>query len=306
MFKFLLSVFLLTACQMPMKDGDLMSVDAYVRKIPDAKKAVLRLENKDVTDKDLEVVTLIDGLRPVLSEKGYTLVSKAEAHDIVLNLFFAVRQNGSWAGKYSFDSGDAPSMPYGENDTYRADMTTLYFRNKVYKKILRMTAADKNGNQFWKISVEKEDEKDDFRSAQEQLLYLFAKFVEKDSRFRITGRLTRSEFGQRKRKGLSAAESAESYYAPAENRNDYERHLQNKINANAAAFRACGLNGKTQFYFDVSAFGTLPSFNPLTLAGIKTLTSEQADCVAKAIEPMLEPPEGVETPLNVSIFLPSE
>lgn len=284
----------------------MMSVDSYVDRIPDSKTAVLRLENKDMTAKDLEVVKLVDGLRPILSEKGYTLVSEKDPHDVVLKLFFAVRQNGSRASKYSFDSSDTPSIAYGENDTYTADMTTLYFRTRLYKKILRVTAADGKGNQFWKTIVEKEDEKDDFRSAQEQLLYLFGKFVEKDSRFRITGRLSRSEFDQRRRKGLPAAESAGSYYTPAENRNDYERRLQDKINANADVFRKCGITEKTHFYFDVSAFGTLPSFDPLTAAGVKTLTNGQAACTADAIETFLDPPEGVSTPLNVSVYLPSE
>ena len=291
---------------MPMKDGDLMSVDAYVNEIPSVKTSVLRLDNKDLNLKDLEVVELIDRLRPVLKSKGYVPVSGNERPEVVLRLFFGVRQDGSRAKKYSFDSSDTPTMPYGENDTYTADMTTLYFRDKLYRKILKMTAEDQKGRQFWKITVEKEDENDDFRSSQEQLLYLFDKFIERDTHKRLTGRLSRSEFDQRRRKSLSAAKSAESYYAPAENRNDYERRLQNKINANSDAFRACGLDGKTRFYFDVSAFGTLPSFDPSTVTGLKTLSTEEADCIAKTIEPMLEPPEGVSTPLNVSVFLPSE
>lgn len=289
-----------------MKDGEPMSVDAYVNGIPPVKTAVLRLDNKDLSLKDLEVVGLVDKLRPILAEKGYVPASGKEKAAVVLRLFFGVRLNGSRATKYSFDSGDAPAIPYGENDTYTADMTTLYLRDKLYRKILKMTAEDRKGRQFWKITVEKEDETNDFRSSQGQLLYLFAKFVERDTGKRLTGTLSRSEFDQRDEKRMTAAESAGSYYAPAEKRNDYERRLQDKINAAADVFRACGVKNKTKFFFNVSAFGTLPAFDPSTAAGFKTLTTEQADCVAKAVEPMLEPPSGVRTPVSVLVSLPSE
>lgn len=308
MIKKLWFILLLASCQLPSEDGMNLKVDAFLGEIPANKTAVIQLQNRSIKENSLEYKQFYRKLKPVLEAKGYEIVSQDQKPDVILKLYFGSQQTNYLRERSKVTGvGSQESAPFDEPT---AVVTASYARTALYSKFLRMTAVDAKNptKELWKIQIVKEDSAEDFRSAQDPLLYLFSLYAEKDSKRQIDGKLLSSEFYQRFVHKLSPAEADPYIYLPAERKHDYERRLQAKINAHATDFEKCGLKEKHLVDFEVSAFGSFSTFRPTKTYSFpaETLPEKVRICLADVLEPLLEPPLDIPTDEVMTIKLPFE
>ena len=285
--KAIMLLLLTAACHLPAEDGALLKVDAYAEETPAVKTAVLRLKNKKIRENSLEYKQFLRKLEPVLNRKGYRLVSDGENPAVVLNLTFGVQNTGSFSVKYGFDTPDEPH-PYEEIPGL---LSSIYTRKKLYSKFVKLTAVDAAHpkRELWKVKVVKEDASEDFRSAQNELLYLLSKYIETDSSEQIDGTVMDTELYQRFEMKQSAAETDLSLNAGMERKWAYEKRLRDRLRAEQTKFVRCGLKTKTAAVLDVSSFGFLTEieFRPdIRDARIRS-------CVSDTVESFLPPPVGI-------------
>lgn len=235
-------------------------------------------------------------LEPVLNRKGYRLVSDGENPAVVLNLTFGVQLTDYLRYRYAVN---IPSVRIADWD---ASIASLYARTRLYSKFLYLRALDSadSKREYWKVTVIKEDFAEDFRSAQNALLYLLDRYIEKDSIIRLNGKVLATELYQRFVQNLDAAEVDYSRYEPMERKAAYGRDLQNAVNARAAEFKACGIGKKVKVVFEPSLFGTLLSFETNPALG------DERICAAETLENMLAPPVGIPEHESFEVVLPSE
>lgn len=297
---FLPAVFLIAGCQLPSAETDVLTADSYLSRVPPVKTAVVHLLNEDVSKDDIEYKQFMDRLKPVLEEKGYRLTSPAA---VVLRLKFGVNKEGTISVKSNVETV-VPDHPVDEPVPA---VTTMYDRKPVYEKFISLTAvqAGKEDRQFWKARVSKTDFSPDFRTARDKLLYLLSHFIEKDSVRRVSAPLSEAEFYQRYVLKYSPAESSAYFSGKPEVVRRYLRRLQSKIDANAAAFRQCGLTHGRKVVFTVSPFGTLPAFDLQSAFDIlgEPVAQKTRVCVAERFESLLEPPVDIDAsqPMAVEI-----
>lgn len=302
MKKIVLFLVLLTAgCQLPIEKEIPLSVDAYLRSEPPVKTAVIHLVNENMSKDDIEYLQFFDKLKPVLYAKGYRLKNPAA---VILRLEFGVRKEKQVSIKSSIDTAEY-AHPVDEPAVLP---TTQYNRYDMYEKYITITAvAAKNDRQpLWKTSVSMKDYASDFRSSQDKLLYLLSHFIERDSGQRISASLTDTEFYQRYKLNYSAAESSSLFVTEPEMRRRYLRDLQIKVNKHGEDFKRCGLTEKREVSFMVSPFGTLPSFSfkeNFRILG-NSLNEKIRTCIAQYLEPLLEPPHGLDTDQPMAIVIP--
>lgn len=294
--KAIMLLLLTAACHLPAEDGALLKVDAYAEETPAVKTAVLRLKNKKIRENSLEYKQFLRKLEPVLNRKGYRLVSDGENPAVVLNLTFGVQLTDYLRYRYAVN---IPSVRIADWD---ASIASLYARTRLYSKFLYLRALDSadSKREYWKVTVIKEDFAEDFRSAQNALLYLLDRYIEKDSIIRLNGKVLATELYQRFVQNLDAAEVDYSRYEPMERKAAYGRNLQNAVNARAAEFKACGIGKKVKVVFEPSLFGTLLSFETNPALG------DERICAAETLENMLAPPVGIPEHESFEVVLPSE
>ena len=252
---FLLFSFLISGCQLPIEKNIPVSVDSYVRKVPPVKTAVIHLANEKMSKEDIEYLQFYEKLKPVLTAKGYRL---KHPPSVILRLEFGVRKDKQVSIKSTIDTAGY-AHPVDEPSVLP---TTQYNRLDEYEKYITLTAvyAGKEGSPLWKTTVSLKDYAPDFRSAQDKLLYLLSRFIERDSGRRITANLTDTEFYQRYELKYTATEASSLFVTEPEMRHRYLDELQKRVNAHAEDFKKCGLTGGGEIAFKVSPFGTLPSF----------------------------------------------
>lgn len=293
--------FLMTGCQLPQENGIPLSVDAYLRKVPGVKTAVIHLTNEKISKDDIEYIQFFEKLKPILASKGYRLTSSPA---VILRLNFGVEKEKQVSVKSTIDTAEY-DHPIDEPSVLP---TSQYERLTVYKKYISLTAvqAGKNEQPLWKTTVYLKDYASDFRSAQDKLLYLLSHFIERDSGREISANLSDVEFYQRYGLNYSAAEASPLFVTEPELRRRYLRELQIRINAHAADFKKCGLTEKREIVFNISPFGTLPSFGfKETFNVLKTPIPESTrTCIARYLEPLLEPPHDLDTSQPISVIVP--
>jgi len=290
-------LFLTAACRLPIEDGALLKVDAYAEETPVVKTAVLRLKNKKIRKNNLEYKQLYRKLAPVLERKGYRLVPENGNPAVILNLTFGVQLTNYLRYRYSIAEPSEASV-----DEFDAMVSSLYARTKLYSKFLRLRAVDASRpeRELWKVQVVKEDAAEDFRSAQDALLYLLNRYIEKDSIVQLNGDLLTTELFQRFVQNLSVTEVDYTRYEPMERKAVYRQKLQSDLDAHAAEFKACGVKGRIKAVFEPSAFGTLLSFETRPKLGDARL------CAAETLENLLPPPVGIPEHESFEVVLPAE
>lgn len=302
MKKLLLFVFfLIVGCQLPIEKEFPLAVDSYLRKVPPVKTAVIHLANEKISKEDIEYLQFFDKLKPILTAKGYRLKNPAA---VILRLEFGVKKEKQVSVKSAIDTAEY-AHPADEPSVLP---TTQYNRYDMYEKYITITAvpADNDKQPLWKTTVSLKDYASDFRSAQDKLLYLLSHFIEKDSGRQISANLTDMEFYQRYALNYSAAEASELFVTEPEMRRRYLDELQKRVNAYAADFRKCGLTEKREVVFRISPFGTLPSFGLKETSNISGSPVDEnvRECIAKYLEPLLEPPHDLDTDQPMSIVVP--
>ena len=278
-----LIILLLTAgCSLAAEDGVSLKVDAFAEETPAVKTAVVRLMTKKIRENSLEYKQFYRKLKPVLEARGYDLTSDRPA--VVIKLTFGVQNTGSFSAKYGFDTPDDPH-PYEEIPGL---LSSVYMRRKLYSKFVKLTAVDAAHpkRELWKVKAVKEDASEDFRSAQNELLYLLSKYIETDSSEQIKGTVSDTELYQRFELKQSAAETDLSANAGMERKLAYEKRLRDRLRAERKKFVRCGLKTKTAAVLDVSSFGFLTEirFAP------DIRDARVRSCVADTVESLLPPP----------------
>lgn len=297
MTKPLLLLLFLAGCQLPAENGTPLKVDAYSAEIPADKTAVVRLQNKIIRQNSLEYRDFYPKLKAVLTEKGYRIVSENQPHAVVLKLYFGVRRTNYWNGRYSIGKTSKPSA---YSDDVFAQVLSVYKKTNLYSKFLRVVAVDAGNpkRELWKVTAVKEDEAEDFRSAQYELLYLFSRYAERDSLLQIRGNLSGNEVYQRFIRKVSPAQTDMTAYLPMELKSDYQKWLQNKVNACAKIFVPCGLKAGTWARFELSAFGTVEFFET-------NADSERAkSCLAETLESLVLAPVGIPKDETYTVVIP--
>ena len=300
---FLIALFLITGCQLPIEKDIPVSVDSYLLKVPPVKTAVIHLINEKVSKDDIEYLQFFEKLKPVLTAKGYRLKNPAA---VILRLEFGVKKEKQVSIKSAIDT-----MKYDHPaDEPSVLPTTQYNRLDEYEKFITITAvpAGKSDQPLWKTTVSLKDYAPDFRSAQDKLLYLLSHFIERDSGRRISANLTDTEFYQRYELNYSAAEASALFVTEPEMRRRYLDELQKRVDDHAADFRKCGLTEKREIAFRISPFGTLPSFDfKETFNILGTSVKEKVrECIARSLEPLLEPPHDLDTDQPMSVIIPAQ
>lgn len=298
---FLFLSFLIIGCQLPIEKDIPLSVDSYLRRVPAVKTAVIHLANEKMSKDDIEYLQFFEKLKPILTAKGYRLKNPAA---VVLRLEFGVKEEKQVSIKSTIDTYEY-SHPIDEPSVLPV---TQYNRLNVYEKYISLTAIQtgKDETPLWKTTVSLKDYAPDFRSAQDKLLYLLSHFIEKDSGRQISANLSDTEFYQRYALNYSAAEASSLFVTEPEMRRRYLRELQIKADAHAADFKKCGLTEKREVAFMISPFGTLPSFGfKETFKILGTPIDEKVrSCIARYLEPLLEPPHDLDTTQPMSIIIP--
>ena len=293
----------MTGCQLPIEKDIPISVDSYLRKVPAVKTAVIHLVNEKMSKDDIEYLQFFDKLKPILIAKGYRLTNPAA---VILRLEFGIKKERSVSVKSAIDTAEY-AHPIDEPSVLP---TTQYNRLDVYEKYITLTAvqADKAEQPLWKTTVSLKDYASDFRSAQDKLLYLLSHFIEKDSGRQISANLTDTEFYQRYTLNYSAAEASALFVTEPEMRRRYLHDLQIKVDKHVADFKKCGLTKKREVSFRISPFGTLPSFGfKETFNILGTPVKEKIrECVAKYLEPLLEPPHDLDTTQPMTVIVPAQ
>ena len=300
---FLFISFLIAGCQLPIEKDIPVSVDAYLRKVPPVKTAVVHLVNEKMTVDDIEYLQFFDKLKPILMSKGYRLTNPAA---LILRLEFGVKKEKQVSVKSTIDT-----MKYDHPaDEPSVLPTTQYNRLDEFEKYISLTAVQSGRNEtpLWKTTVSLKDYAPDFRSAQDKLLYLLSRFIERDSGRRISANLTDTEFYQRYKLNYSAAEASALFVTEPEMRRRYLDELQKRVNTHAADFKKCGLAEKREIAFMISPFGTLPSFGFKETFNISgTPVKEKIrECIARSLEPLLEPPHDLDTDQPMSVVIPAQ
>ena len=298
---FLFILFMVAGCQLPIEKDIPLSVDAYLRRIPAVKTAVIHLTDEDRTKNDIEYQQFFEKLKPVLETKGYRLTSPAA---VILRLGFGVKKEASVTVKSAIDTMKTPH-PADEPSVLA---TTQFNRQAVYEKFISLTAvqAGKEETPLWKTTVSLADYAPDFRSAQDKLLYLLSHFIERDSGRRIIANLSDAEFYQRYMLNYSTQQASPLFVTEAEMRRQYLKKLQARLNTHADEFGKCGLTENREVVFNVSAFGTLPAFGfdeTFKITGT-SLAADVRACLVKHFEPLLEPPLDLDTAQPMSAIIP--
>lgn len=283
MKKLLFLILFLTGCEIVADDVSVLKADAYLDEVPSDKTAVLQLQNKKIRENNLEYIQFYRKLVPILQEKGYRIVDKNQPHSVVLKLYFGVAATNF--AHMRFGVQEQMNEP-AEAEELNPSLSAIYTRVKLYSKFLRLTAVDARNpkRELWKVIFSKEDPAEDFRSAQYDLLYLFSRYMEKDSTFQITGKIPDAEIYQRFILHLSPEKTDLSVYMPMERKNDYQQRLQAKIDANPEMFADCGLKNPAKVRFELSALGTIRA--------LKT-SADNKECLAEKLENMLSAPIGI-------------
>ncbi|HAW33392.1 MAG TPA: hypothetical protein DCX19_01965, partial [Alphaproteobacteria bacterium] len=81
----------LMGCQLPAVRETEVEFDAWSRRVPTDRTAVIHLLNTDVTANDIEYLQFYDRLKPVLEMNGYRLTSPAA---VILRLKFGTEKVG--------------------------------------------------------------------------------------------------------------------------------------------------------------------------------------------------------------------
>lgn len=293
MFRCLLLLLLLSGCRLPSESGAVLKADAYSDEIPADKTAVLRLQNRIVRENNLEFRQFYPKLERLLKQKGYRIVDKSNPHAVVIKLYFGVQRTNYVSGRYSV--GTAERLSFSDDMLMR--ILSVYKKTNLYSKFLRVVAVDAKNpkRELWKVKIVKEDDAEDFRSAQYELLYLLARYMERDSTVQLRGKLLKNEVYQRFVHNVSPARTDLTAYLPMELKNDYEKNLQNIVRANPQAFAACGIKLPVWARFEVSPFGTLKAFET---------DAAERDCLADALESLLPAPVGVPEHETYSVTVP--
>ena len=300
---FLIALFLITGCQLPIEKDIPVSVDSYLLKVPPVKTAVIHLVNEKISKDDIEYLQFFEKLKPVLTAKGYRLKNPAA---VILRLEFGVKKEKQVSIKSAIDT-----MKYDHPaDEPSVLPTTQYNRLDEYEKFITITAvpAGKTEQPLWKTTVSLKDYAPDFRSAQDKLLYLLSHFIEKDSERKISANLTDTEFYQRYKLNYSAAEASALFVTEPEMRRRYLNALQERVDKHADDFKKCGLTERREIAFRISPFGTLPSFDfKETFNALGGSIKEKVrSCIAGYLEPLLEPPHDLDTDQPMSVIIPAQ
>mgnify|MGYP007008497461 FL=1 len=276
----LLALLLLAGCRLPEEDAAMLKTDAYLETVPADKRAVVRPTAENLSENSLEYKQFCRKLTAVLQSKGYD--TNADTPAVIINLDFGVKNTNTLHVKYGFNT---PEKPHSY-DEVSGSLASVYTRRKLYSKFVKLTAVDAARP---KVEVVKEDAAEDFRSAQNELLYLLSKYIEADSSEQIKGTVLDTELYQRFVLKLSAGETDLSLNAGMEQKRAYEKRLRERLKTENAQFVRCGLNRKTTAVLDVSSFGFLTEieFNP-SIADTRVRS-----CVADLVESFLPPPVGV-------------
>lgn len=276
---------LLTGCVLSEGEAFKLKADAYLETVPENRSASVRLMTKKLRENSLEYKQFYRKLKSVLEARGYDLTSDRPAVEIKLT--FGVQNTGSFSAKYGFDTPDEPH-PYEEIPGL---LSSIYTRKKLYSKFVKLTAVDAAHpkRELWKVKVVKEDASEDFRSAQNELLYLLSKYIETDSSEQIDGTVMDTELYQRFEMKQSAAETDLSLNAGMERKRAYEKRLRDRLRAERTKFVRCGLKTKTAAVLDVSSFGFLTEieFRP------DIRDTRIRSCVSDTVESFLPPPVGI-------------
>ncbi|MBS6473485.1 MAG: hypothetical protein KH347_04455 [Acetobacter sp.] len=267
MKKLLVLLLLLTGCRLPSESGAILKADAYSGEIPTDKTAILRLQNRIIRENSLEYRQFYPKVAELLKQKGYRIVDKTAPHAVVIKLYFGVQKTNYLRGRYSI--GTTEELPFSDDALMR--MLSVYKKINLYSKFLRVIAVDAKNpkRELWKIKIVKEDEAEDFRSAQYELLY----FVQ----------------------NISPAQTDLTAYLPMELKSDYAKYLQEIIRANPQTFAACGIKSPVWARFEVSPFGTLNAFET---------NAAERDCLANALESLLPAPVGVPEHETYTVTVP--
>ena len=291
----------MAGCQLPIEKEIPLTVDSYLRKVPPVKTVVIHLANENMSKDDIEYLHLLDKLKPILTAKGYRLKNPAA---VILRLEFGVKKGKQVSVKSSIDTTEY-EYPIDEPSV---SPTTQYNRYDTHEKYISLTAVDagKTEQPLWKTTVSLKDYASDFRSAQDKLLYLLSHFIERDSGRQISAGLTDTEFYQRYASDSSAAGASALFVTQPEMRRRYLDELQKRVNAHAVDFGKCGLTERREIVFRVSPFGTLPSFDSKEKFSVPgtALNKKVRECIAKNLEPLLEPPHDLDTNQMMTITVP--
>lgn len=293
MKKLLVLLLLLTGCRLPSESGAILKADAYSGEIPTDKTAILRLQNRIIRENSLEYRQFYPKVAELLKQKGYRIVDKTAPHAVVIKLYFGVQKTNYLRGRYSI--GTTEELPFSDEAFMR--MLSVYKKINLYSKFLRVIAVDAKNpkRELWKIKIVKEDEAEDFRSAQYELLYLLSRYMERDSTIQLQGNLLKNEVYQRFVQNISPAQTDLTAYLPMELKSDYAKYLQEIIRANPKTFAACGIKSPVWARFEVSPFGTLNAFET---------NAAERDCLANALESLLPAPVGVPEHETYTVTVP--
>ena len=270
----------LMGCQLPAVRETEVEFDAWSRRVPTDRTAVIHLLNTDVTANDIEYLQFYDRLKPVLEMNGYRLTSPAA---VILRLKFGTEKVGAASIK-----SDIVTPDIEKGDEY-ATPKTLYDRRAVYDKFIALTAVEavKPNGALWKATVSKRDFSPDFRSSQDRLLYVLSRLIEKDTGRRVTASLPDTET-------LSRRDTREAY----------GRRLQSKIDADNRAFAKCGLTKDAKLSFRITALGTLPAEGEAYNIADR-VSSETKACVRAVLRPMVDLPVDIDVDEPFLLIIPA-
>lgn len=299
-----LLLFFVVGCQLASEENLPLTVDSYYEETPTVKTVAIKLLNEDITTDDLEFKQFFRRLKPVLENKGYRFSGFSGTPQVTIEIEFGSGKEGYERHRSRIDNPSS-NDPFRTTQEFLASITrnVEFFRKYIF---LNAVETKNKKNQYWKITVSELSRAPDFRAAEGKLLYLLSHFIEKESYRVVAGELADAEYYQRYVLGYSPAEASAYLYVPAEMKNQYERELQARVNANISAFKKCGLTEKRQISFMVSQFGTLPSFDVRGAFEVmgSSLPEGVRKCIAEVFEPLLDVPLDIDTTQPMLISIP--